>query len=124
MKTSPHDGELRRALSHCGLSELQVNIRDEYVAAAELWMCTYDTPVDAVVTLHGVEDPDRITALLRPLADRLDGFVVDELTPLRPPRTQGCPRRRVRAHRGEARGRGGGRAEDLEQRARLCGRPT
>ncbi|MFE3255434.1 hypothetical protein [Nocardia sp. NPDC059229] len=87
LKTSLHDGELRRALSCCGVSELQVNIRDEYVAAAELWMCTYDTPVDAVVTLRGVEDPDQITALLRPLADRLDGFVVDELTPLRPPRT-------------------------------------
>ncbi|WP_458687843.1 hypothetical protein [Nocardia tengchongensis] len=86
LKTNLHDDDLRRALTRCGVSELQVNIRDEYVAGAELWFCTYDTPVDAVVTVRGVEEPDHIAALLRPLADRLDGFLVDELTPLPPPR--------------------------------------
>ncbi|MEU1208741.1 hypothetical protein [Nocardia sp. NPDC005825] len=87
LKTNLHDRDLRRTLARSGVSELQINIRDEYVAAAELWFCTYDTPVDAVVTMRGVEDADFVTSLLRPLADRLEGFLVDEFTPVAPPRT-------------------------------------
>ncbi|WP_067540132.1 EthD domain-containing protein [Nocardia crassostreae] len=80
-----HSAELRRRLADLGATELQVNVRDAAVDAAQLRHTTYDEPIAAIVSVRTDGDHENVTAALASVADEVNGWVVDERTPIVPP---------------------------------------
>lgn len=74
-------------LARAGATELQVNVVDDDVAAANLRLSTYDEPVAAVVSVWTQTGQEPITRELTALADRVEGWIVEERVPMRPPAT-------------------------------------
>ena len=74
-------------LARAGATELQVNVVDDDVAAANLRLSTYDEPVAAVVSVWTETGQEPITRELTALADRVEGWIVEERVPMRPPAT-------------------------------------
>lgn len=79
--------ELHARLRASGATELQVNIADAEVAAAQLRHATYDAPVDAIVSVWGEFDTATVTDALSAVAVNVNGWIVDERVPLTPPYT-------------------------------------
>ncbi|WP_040819716.1 EthD domain-containing protein [Nocardia jiangxiensis] len=74
-------------LARAGATELQVNVVDDDVAAANLRLSTYDEPVAAVVSVWTETGQEPITRELTALADRVEGWIVEERVPMQPPAT-------------------------------------
>ncbi|MQY23418.1 EthD domain-containing protein [Nocardia macrotermitis] len=74
-------------LARAGAAELQVNVVDDDVAAAALRLSTYDEPVAAVVSVWTAAEHEPITRELDALADRVEGWIVQERVPMPPPAT-------------------------------------
>ncbi|MBY8863730.1 EthD domain-containing protein [Nocardia sp. CA2R105] len=74
-------------LARAGATGLQVNVVDDDVAAANLRLSTYDEPVAAVVSVWTETGQEPITRELTELADRVEGWIVEERVPMRPPAT-------------------------------------
>jgi len=79
--------QLHARLGAGGATELQVNISDADVAAAQLRLTTYDEPIDAIVSVWTDADNGPATEALSSVATRLNGWIVDERVPLTPPLT-------------------------------------
>ncbi|MFE3192938.1 hypothetical protein ACFXHA_28275 [Nocardia sp. NPDC059240] len=77
--------ELRKELASAGVSVLQVNVRDADVAAAQVRHSTYESPVDAVVSVWTDGEHEAVTAALRSVADDVNGWIVEERSPIEPP---------------------------------------
>ncbi|MCX4098081.1 EthD domain-containing protein [Nocardia sp. alder85J] len=84
--TALHDRALHHELARAGATALQVNVSDADVAAAQTRIGTYPEPVTAIVSVH-CDDHTAITPLLAAAAAGLEGWIVDERTPLPPPPT-------------------------------------
>ncbi|MBP2191394.1 EthD domain-containing protein [Nocardia goodfellowii] len=80
-----HSAELRRELAAAGATELQVNICDADVDAAQVRHTTYDEPIAAIVSVWTEAAHESITAALSSVAKEVDGWIVDERTPIVPP---------------------------------------
>ncbi|WP_024802473.1 EthD domain-containing protein [Nocardia sp. BMG51109] len=80
-----HAPTLHARLSAAGAETLQLNICDDDVAAARLRLSTYEEPIAAIVGVwtDGANGP--VTEALATVADRVDGWIVDERVPLPPP---------------------------------------
>jgi hypothetical protein len=80
-----HDSELHRRLADAGVRRLQLNLDDADVAPA-MRIPTAE-PIGAIVSVwtDDSDDPDAMTAALRPAVDRLAGWAVDERLPIPPP---------------------------------------
>ncbi|MEC3953582.1 hypothetical protein VMT65_11110 [Nocardia sp. CDC153] len=78
--------ELREALAGVGATALQVNVRDADVAAAQVRHSTYEAPIDAVVSVWTEGDREAVTAVLKSVAEDVNGWIVDERQPIVPPR--------------------------------------
>ncbi|MFE6858113.1 hypothetical protein [Nocardia sp. NPDC057668] len=83
-----HAAELRHRLTDLGASELQVNVRDGDVAAAQVRHSTYESPIDAIVSVRTRAGHEAVTAALSSVADEVNGWIVDERTPIVPPRAE------------------------------------
>ncbi|MFI6866522.1 hypothetical protein [Nocardia sp. NPDC050406] len=83
-----HAVELRRRLADIGATQLQVNVRDADVAAAQMRHTTYDEPIAAIVGVRTLGQHESVTATLGSLAEDVQGWIVDERTPIVPPRTE------------------------------------
>jgi hypothetical protein len=73
---------LHARLAAVGAAELQVNVADADVAAAELRISTYAAPVAAIVSVWTGTDSGPITEILREVAERVNGWIVTERIPL------------------------------------------
>jgi hypothetical protein len=83
-----HAPDFHRRLAAAGATELQVNIGDADVAAAQLRVSTYDEPVAAIVAVWSEGQNGPITDVLSGVAERINGWIVEEREPLttaRPP---------------------------------------
>ncbi len=84
------DTELRRSLARVGAQRLIVALDDADVADAQLRLSTGTSPVGAVVSVWA-DDPVGVTDVLAQLTalgeGGLDGWQVEERTPLPPPAT-------------------------------------
>lgn len=83
-----HAVELRRRLADIGATQLQVNVRDGEVGAAQVRHSTYDEPIAAIVGVRTLGGHESVTATLGSMADEVNGWIVDERTPIVPPRTE------------------------------------
>ncbi|MEV5651493.1 hypothetical protein AB0L57_24860 [Nocardia sp. NPDC052254] len=81
-----HAPALHRRLAAAGATDLQINVCDADVAAAQLRINTYDRPVAAVVSVWSEADNGPITEALNTVAERIDGWIVEEREPLHTPR--------------------------------------
>lgn len=81
-----HAPEFHRRLAAAGATALQVNVADADVAAATVRISTYDEPVAAVAGVWTDADNGPITAALNTVAERVNGWIVDEREPLNAPR--------------------------------------
>lgn len=81
-----HAPELRNRLAELGATELQVNVDDTDVAAAQLRITTYDEPIAAIASVRIPSDHAAVTEVLGSVADRLGGWIVEERAHLVPPR--------------------------------------
>ncbi len=81
-----HDPAFHRRLAAAGATALQLNICDADVAAAQLRISSYHEPVAAVVGVWSEADNGPITDVLNTVAERVDGWIVDEREPLPTPR--------------------------------------
>ncbi|MGW4246911.1 hypothetical protein [Nocardia sp. NPDC004722] len=77
--------ELRNELGAAGVRVLQVNVRDEDVAEAQVRHSTYESPVDAVVSVWTDGEHEPVTAALRSVAADVNGWIVQEREPIVPP---------------------------------------
>jgi hypothetical protein len=78
--------ELGPRLSDAGASAVQVNVSDEAVAGATLRITTFPTPVDAVVSVWlPSRDVAAVTRTLSEVAGHVEGWFVEEESPLPPP---------------------------------------
>ncbi|MGV9661733.1 hypothetical protein ACWDUL_02925 [Nocardia niigatensis] len=77
--------ELRKELAGVGVTAYQVNVRDADVEDAQVKHTTYDTPIDAIVSVWTEADHAAVTGVLRTVADDVNGWVVDERRPIEPP---------------------------------------
>ncbi|MFE3291412.1 hypothetical protein [Rhodococcus sp. NPDC059234] len=77
--------DLHRELAALGATELQVNIDDAEVAAAQLRLTTYEQPVGAVVSVWTPQAASAVTDVLSSVAERVAGWRVQESAPLPPP---------------------------------------
>ncbi|MBF6298941.1 hypothetical protein IU459_15515 [Nocardia amamiensis] len=70
-----------------GTDAVQVNVSDAAVATAMLRITTFDTPVQAVVSVWWTADPRPAGAVqvLGTVAERVAGWHVEEVTPIPPP---------------------------------------
>ncbi|WP_306363530.1 EthD domain-containing protein [Nocardia sp. CC227C] len=82
-----HEVGLRRRLAECGATELQVNVRDAEVAAAQVRHSTYPEPIAAIVGVRTAGEHESVTAALRSVADEVNGWIVDERVPIAAPET-------------------------------------
>ncbi|WP_067689995.1 hypothetical protein [Nocardia jejuensis] len=80
-----HGAELRQRLADIGATELQVNVRDAHVAASQMRHTTYDEPIAAILSVRTEGDHASVTDALTPITDEIDGWIVDERTPIVPP---------------------------------------
>lgn len=80
-----HAVELRHRLADLGATELQVNVRDEAVAPALVKHSTYETPIAAIVGVRTHGSHESVTAALSSVAEEVNGWIVDERTPIVPP---------------------------------------
>lgn len=80
--------ELRKELAGVGATALQVNVRDADVAAAQVRHSTYDAPIDAIVSVWTEGDREAVTAVLKSVAEDVNGWIVDERRPIVPPRVE------------------------------------
>ncbi|WP_227984054.1 hypothetical protein [Nocardia spumae] len=81
-----HSPAFHERLAAAGATALQVNVCDAEVAAAQLRISTYDEPVAAVVGVWSDADNGPITDVLGTVAERVNGWIVDEREPLATPR--------------------------------------
>ncbi|MFF2551132.1 hypothetical protein ACFVUS_09025 [Nocardia sp. NPDC058058] len=81
-----HAAELRHRLADIGATEFQINVRDSDVAAAQVKHSTYDRPIDAIVSVRTRGGHEPVTAALGSVADEVNGWTVDERTPIVPPK--------------------------------------
>ncbi|MEV6066282.1 hypothetical protein AB0L82_07010 [Nocardia sp. NPDC052001] len=81
-----HAAELRHRLADIGATEFQINVRDSDVAAAQVKHSTYEHPIDAIVSVRTRGGHEPVTAALGSVADEVNGWTVDERTPIIPPR--------------------------------------
>ena len=77
--------QLRDALRAAGANRLQVNLDDEHVPAEVLRLQAFETPVTGLVSVWTDDSTDRVVDALRPYADRVAGWEVEERVPLEPP---------------------------------------
>ncbi|APA97941.1 EthD domain-containing protein [Nocardia seriolae] len=77
--------ELRKELAGVGATRLQVNVRDEDVAAAQVRHRTYESPISAIVSVWTEGEVEAVTAVLRAVAEEVNGWVVEERRPIEPP---------------------------------------
>ncbi|WP_233434680.1 hypothetical protein [Nocardia yamanashiensis] len=80
-----HDADLRDRLAAAGATELQVNVCDKDVAEAQVKHTTYDAPIAAIVTVRTEGAHEPVTAALGAVAADVNGWIVDERTPIVPP---------------------------------------
>ncbi|AHH16029.1 hypothetical protein NONO_c12220 [Nocardia nova SH22a] len=81
-----HAPALHRRLAAAGATALQLNVCDADVAAAQLRISTYDEPVAAVAAVWCETDNGPITDALGAVAERVQGWIVEEREPLHTPR--------------------------------------
>jgi hypothetical protein len=84
LTTSLHSAALHEALAAAGVERLQVNVDDAHVAPA-MRIPTTDEPIGAIVSVWTPGPADVVTAALRPVADRIAGWEVEERRPIDPP---------------------------------------
>lgn len=80
-----HAVELRRRLADIGATQLQVNVRDAEVAAAQVRHSTYEEPISAIVGVRTLGNHESVTATMLSITDQVNGWIVDERTPIVPP---------------------------------------
>ncbi|WP_067813817.1 EthD domain-containing protein [Nocardia inohanensis] len=80
-----HDGELRHRLAAAGASELQVNVRDKDVADATVKHSTYPEAIAAIVSVRTEGGHEPVTAVLASVGTEVNGWIVEERTPIVPP---------------------------------------
>ncbi|WP_067564186.1 EthD domain-containing protein [Nocardia acidivorans] len=83
-----HAAELRHRLADVGATEFQVNVRDAEVAPAQVRHTTYEQPIDAIVSVRTGGGHESVTAALGSVADEVNGWIVDERTPIVPPKVR------------------------------------
>ncbi|MFJ4655699.1 hypothetical protein ACIP5Y_30845 [Nocardia sp. NPDC088792] len=76
---------LHKELAGLGVFEVQVNVRDAEVAAAQVRHSTYDEPISAIVSVRTEGEHAPVTAALAAVADEVNGWIVDERRPIVPP---------------------------------------
>jgi len=86
LTTSLHSVALREALEAAGVERLQVNVDDAHVAPA-MRIPTTDEPIGAIVSVWTTGPADVVAAALRPVAERIAGWEVEERRPIDPPET-------------------------------------
>ncbi len=86
-ETEPVSPGLLSRLGALGVEKVVVEADDEDVTDAQLRLSTYAEPVTALVSVWTDGDPQEVTDLLARAVPRLAGWVVEERTPLPPPRT-------------------------------------
>ncbi|MVU77735.1 hypothetical protein GPX89_10835 [Nocardia sp. ET3-3] len=80
--------ELRKELAGVGATALQVNVRDAEVEAAQVRHSTYETPIAAIVSVWTEGGHEAVTAVLRGVAEDVNGWIVDERRPIVPPEVE------------------------------------
>lgn len=75
------------SLVAAGVASIQLNTADADVADAMLRLTTFDTPIQAVLMLTAPTGADipAVTAALKPVAERIEGWRVETYAPLPPP---------------------------------------
>jgi hypothetical protein len=81
-----HAETLRTRLADAGATRLQLNLDDEHVSRA-MRIPTFEEPINAIVTVWTDGRPADVTAALTPLAERVEGWRVEERRRLDPPET-------------------------------------
>lgn len=81
-----HSPAFHARLAAAGATELQVNVCDADVEAAQLRISTYDEPVAAVVGVWTEADNGPLTDVMNTVAARVNGWIVDEREPPHAPR--------------------------------------
>lgn len=78
--------EVGPRLADAGATGAQVNISDSAVAAAMLRLTAFDEPVDAVVSVWlPTPEAQGVAAVLAEVSGRVEGWFVEEETPVPPP---------------------------------------
>jgi hypothetical protein len=77
--------DLRHALAAAGASRLQVNLDDEHIPDTVLRLQAFDEPLTCVVSVWTDGSASDAIDVLRPHAQRVAAWEVDERTPLPPP---------------------------------------
>src|SRR4051794_37144097 len=77
--------DLRRALAAAGATRLQVNLDDEHIPESVLRLQAFDQPLTCVVSIWADGPVEDLLAVVRPHAERVAAWEVDERVPLAPP---------------------------------------
>lgn len=86
LATSLHDAALHAALAGAGVERLQVNVDDDPVSRA-LRIPTSEPAIGAIVSAWGSGSAAAVVSVLTAVADRVEGWEVDERRPIAPPET-------------------------------------
>jgi hypothetical protein len=78
-------GQLREELRRAGATRLQVNIDDEHILDTVLRLRAFATPVTGVASIWTDGSVDDTIAAVRPAAERIAVWAVEERIPLTPP---------------------------------------
>ena len=79
------DEQVREAVRDAGGTRLQVNLDDEHIPADVLRLQTFERPLTCVVSVWTDGSPEAVVQALRPYAEELAGWEVEERVPLPPP---------------------------------------
>ncbi len=77
--------ELRHALRTAGTTRLQVNLDDDHIPESALRRNHFEEPLTSVVAAWTDGTGEEVAEILRPLADELAAWQVEERQPLVPP---------------------------------------
>ncbi len=77
--------DLRTSLASAGATRLQVNVDDEHIPETVLRLQHFDEPLTGVVSVWTDGAADDVLSVVRPHAERLAAWEVEERIPLRSP---------------------------------------